>query len=59
MGGWVVQKSLKTPLRNIKMAPYQYNNHEYGHDYLFADTRINYIHYVNYYSKASLVQLSL
>ena len=38
---------------------YQYNNHEYGHDYLFADTRINYIHYVNYYSKASLVQLSL
>ena len=20
--GWVVQKSLKTPLRNIKMAPY-------------------------------------
>ena len=22
IGGWVVQKSLKTPLRNIKMAPY-------------------------------------
>ena len=22
VGGWVVQKSLKTPLRNIKMAPY-------------------------------------
>ena len=22
LGGWVVQKSLKTPLRNIKMAPY-------------------------------------
>ena len=22
-GGWVVQKSLKTPLRNIKMAPYE------------------------------------
>ena len=21
VGGWVVQKSLKTPLRNIKMAP--------------------------------------
>ena len=21
LGGWVVQKSLKTPLRNIKMAP--------------------------------------
>ena len=21
--GWVVQKSLKTPLRNIKMTPYQ------------------------------------
>ena len=21
IGGWVVQKSLKTPLRNIKMAP--------------------------------------
>ena len=25
VGGWVVQKSLKTPLRNIKMAPYQTN----------------------------------
>ena len=23
VGGWVVQKSLKTPLRNIKMAPNQ------------------------------------
>ena len=23
IGGWVVQKSLKTPLRNIKMAPNQ------------------------------------
>ena len=23
IGEWVVQKSLKTPLRNIKMAPYQ------------------------------------
>ena len=23
VSGWVVQKSLKTPLRNIKMAPYQ------------------------------------
>ena len=22
IGGWVVQKRLKTPLRNIKMAPY-------------------------------------
>ena len=22
LGGWVVQKSLKTPLRNIEMAPY-------------------------------------
>ena len=22
VGGWVLQKSLKTPLRNIKMAPY-------------------------------------
>ena len=22
VGGWVVQKSLKTPLRNIEMAPY-------------------------------------
>ena len=22
VGGWVAQKSLKTPLRNIKMAPY-------------------------------------
>ena len=25
VGGWVVQKSLKTPLRNIKMAPYTVN----------------------------------
>ena len=23
VGGWVVQKSLKTPLRNMKMAPHQ------------------------------------
>ena len=23
VGGWVVQRSLKTPLRNIKMAPCQ------------------------------------
>ena len=23
VGGWTVQKSLKSPLRNIKMAPYQ------------------------------------
>ena len=23
VGGWVVQKSLKTPLHNIKMAPYR------------------------------------
>ena len=22
VGGWVVQKSLKTPLRNVQMAPY-------------------------------------
>ena len=29
VGGWVVQKRLKTPLRNIKMAPkynYQYTD---------------------------------
>ena len=26
IGGWVVQKSLKTPLRNIKMDP----NHEFS-----------------------------
>ena len=25
VGGWVVQKSLKTPLRNIKMVPNQHN----------------------------------
>ena len=25
VGGWVVQKSLKTPLRNIKMDPYYVN----------------------------------
>ena len=27
LGGWVVQKSLKTPLRNIKMAPKGTINH--------------------------------
>ena len=26
VGGWVVQKCLKTPLRNIKMAPYMTNS---------------------------------
>ena len=26
VGGWVVQKRLKTPLRNIKMAPYSTNS---------------------------------
>ena len=29
VGGWVAQKSLKTPLRNIKMAPD--DGHEYFH----------------------------
>ena len=29
VGGWVVQRSLKTPLRNIKMAPD--DGHKYFH----------------------------